>query len=87
MHDGPTSIHNMHKNRSVHYNRSFQVRKAVPNNADAKQKYDECQKLMRKIAFEKAISVDDTRSIADSINVDAIGYCFFFHFSFTFDKF
>ncbi|VDN84625.1 unnamed protein product [Brugia pahangi] len=49
------------------------IRKAVPNNADAKQKYDECQKLMRKIAFEKAISVDhDKRSIAESINVDTI---------------
>uniref|UniRef100_A0A0R3RR96 protein-serine/threonine phosphatase n=1 Tax=Elaeophora elaphi TaxID=1147741 RepID=A0A0R3RR96_9BILA len=49
------------------------VRKALPNNADAKRKYDECQKLMRKIAFEKAISVDhDKRSIAESINIDTI---------------
>ncbi|MCP9262459.1 Serine/threonine-protein phosphatase 5 [Dirofilaria immitis] len=49
------------------------LRKALPNNADAKQKYDECQKLMRKIAFEKAISVDhDKRSIGDFINIDAI---------------
>ncbi|CAG9534798.1 unnamed protein product [Cercopithifilaria johnstoni] len=49
------------------------VRKTLPNNVDAKQKYDECQKLMRKIAFEKAISVDhDKRSIAESINIDAI---------------
>ncbi|VDP14328.1 unnamed protein product [Onchocerca flexuosa] len=49
------------------------LRKALPNNADAKQKYDECQKLMRKLAFEKAISVDhDKRSIGDYINIDTM---------------
>lgn len=55
------------------------MRKTLPNNIDAKRKYDECQKLMRRIAFEKAISVDhDRRSIAESINIDAIGIVFIF---------
>lgn len=52
----------------------LQVRKALPQNADAKQKYEECFKLMRRIAFEKAISMDhDKRSVADSITLDTIG--------------
>ncbi|VDN06037.1 unnamed protein product [Thelazia callipaeda] len=49
------------------------VRKALPSNHDAKRKYEECQKLMRRIAFEKAISMDhDKRSVGDSINLDTI---------------
>ncbi|VDN20543.1 unnamed protein product [Gongylonema pulchrum] len=55
-------------------NELLQVCKARPQNADAKQKYEECHKLMRRIAFEKAISMEhDRRSIADSININAIG--------------
>lgn len=49
------------------------VTKARPNDKDAKMKYTECNKIVKKIAFEKAISVEDTKkSIADSINLDAM---------------
>ncbi|VDM49038.1 unnamed protein product [Toxocara canis] len=50
------------------------VRKARPSDKDAMRKYTECQKIVKKKAFEKAISVDsDQRSIANSINIDTIG--------------
>ncbi|KHN85772.1 Serine/threonine-protein phosphatase 5 [Toxocara canis] len=49
------------------------VRKARPSDKDAMRKYTECQKIVKKKAFEKAISVDsDQRSIANSINIDTI---------------
>lgn len=52
---------------------SFQVTKVRPNDQDAKMKYNECNKIVKKIAFEKAISVDKKEvNIADSINLDAM---------------
>jgi serine/threonine-protein phosphatase 5 len=34
----------------------------------------ECSKIVRKLAFEKAIAVDEIKkSVADSIDTDAIG--------------
>ncbi|KAK5981162.1 hypothetical protein GCK32_001963 [Trichostrongylus colubriformis] len=46
------------------------VVRAHPNDADAKRKHDECQKIVRRIAFEKAISVDhDKKSISESIDL------------------
>lgn len=51
----------------------FQVTKVKPTDPDAKAKYNECNKIVKKIAFEKAISVDDTKkNIADTINLDAM---------------
>ena len=50
-----------------------QVTKAKPNDKDARAKYNECNKIVRRIAFEKAISVEDTqKSIADQINLDSM---------------
>nr|CAI5818521.1 unnamed protein product [Callosobruchus analis] len=49
------------------------VTKVRPNDKDAKEKYTECNKIVKKIAFEKAISVEDNkRNIADSINLEAM---------------
>ncbi|XP_023017041.1 protein phosphatase D3 [Leptinotarsa decemlineata] len=48
------------------------VAKVRPNDKDAKMKYSECNKIVKKIAFEKAIAVDDKKNIADSINLDAM---------------
>lgn len=51
----------------------MQVAKVRPNDKDAKLKYMECNKIVKKLAFEQAISVDDTkRNIADTINLDAM---------------
>lgn len=49
-----------------------QVANARPNDAEAKRKALECNKIVRKIAFEKAISVE-TKSIADSIDFESMG--------------
>ncbi|XP_013171099.1 PREDICTED: serine/threonine-protein phosphatase 5 [Papilio xuthus] len=49
------------------------VTKVRPNDQDAKMKYTECNKIVKKIAFEKAIAVDKKEvNIADSINLDAM---------------
>lgn len=52
------------------------VTKARPNDNDAKIKYTECNKIVKKLAFEKAISVEENKkNIADTINLDAMGKC------------
>ncbi|CAN7944019.1 unnamed protein product, partial [Ixodes pacificus] len=49
------------------------VTKARPNDRDACAKYNECNKIVRRIAFEKAIAVDDLKkSVADSIDIEAM---------------
>ncbi|XP_045453104.1 serine/threonine-protein phosphatase 5 [Melitaea cinxia] len=49
------------------------VTKVRPNDQDAKMKYNECNKIVKKIAFEKAISVDKKEvNIAETINLDAM---------------
>ncbi|XP_045529820.1 serine/threonine-protein phosphatase 5-like [Pieris brassicae] len=49
------------------------VTKVRPNDKDAKLKYNECNKIVMKIAFEKAIAVEKKEvNIADSINLDSI---------------
>ncbi|KAL1932684.1 hypothetical protein VTP01DRAFT_8362 [Rhizomucor pusillus] len=47
------------------------VCKKAPGDKDAKQKLDECQKIVKRIEFEKAIEHDDrTPSVADSLDPD-----------------
>lgn len=50
------------------------VVKVSPKDQDAKQKLNECAKIVKRIAFEKAIAVDDSvkKSAADSVNLDTI---------------
>lgn len=49
------------------------VTKVRPNDKDAKLKLNECSKVVKKLAFEKAISVEDNKKlIADTINLDAM---------------
>lgn len=51
----------------------LQVTKVRPNDQDAKMKFNECNKMVKKIAFEKAISVDNKEvNIADSINLESM---------------
>lgn len=51
--------------------------KASPSDKNAKLKYTECNKVVKKLAFEKAISVEETKkNIAATINLDAMSkYC------------
>ncbi|CAD5112205.1 DgyrCDS1439 [Dimorphilus gyrociliatus] len=48
------------------------VSNAKPNDRDAKAKYKECDKIVKRIAFEKAISVEEKQSIADKINIETM---------------
>ena len=37
-------------------------------------KYTECQKIVKRLMFQKAIAVDDEKkSVADSIDLDSMG--------------
>lgn len=47
---------------------------ARPNNKDALIKYTECSKVLKMLAFEKAISVEDNKkNIAETINLESMG--------------
>lgn len=46
--------------------------KAKPNDRDARAKYNECNKIVKRIAFEKAIAVDD-KSVAEQIDLESMG--------------
>lgn len=45
------------------------VTKARPNDKDARTKFNECNKIVKKIAFEKAISID-SKNVADTIDIE-----------------
>ena len=49
------------------------MRKAKPKDGDAKAKYDECSKIVRQQAFEKAIRVDSAKSVADTLDWESMG--------------
>lgn len=52
----------------------MQVVKARPSDKDAKSKLSEVTKIVRKMAFEKAIAVDDNiKCMAEQIDIDSIG--------------
>ncbi|KAF4527296.1 hypothetical protein B566_EDAN001070 [Ephemera danica] len=52
------------------------VTKARPNDKDARTKFNECNKIVKKIAFEKAISID-SKNVADTIDIENMGMVFF----------
>ena len=50
------------------------VTKICPNDKDAKMKYSECNKIVMRLAFEKAIAVDDKKkSVVSQVNLDTMG--------------
>ncbi len=44
----------------------------VPKDKNAKQSLDECQKIIRKKAFENAIKVDENISVFDTFNINSV---------------
>jgi serine/threonine-protein phosphatase 5 len=49
------------------------VVKRAPADKDARRQLTECEKIVRRIEFEKAIEVEDAdKSVADSIDLDAM---------------
>lgn len=58
----------------------LQVTKACPSDKDARVKFEECNKICKRLAFEKAIASDDGKCVADTIDITSLGLCHF-HFS------
>ena len=53
-----------------------------PNDKDAKMKYQECNKIVKQKAFERAIASDEIkRSVVDSLDIENMSECVFEHFS------
>uniref|UniRef100_T1IV53 Serine/threonine-protein phosphatase 5 n=1 Tax=Strigamia maritima TaxID=126957 RepID=T1IV53_STRMM len=49
------------------------VTKYKPSDKDAKMKYLECSKIVKRIAFERAIAVDDTKkSVSETIDLESM---------------
>ncbi|KAK3700273.1 hypothetical protein RRG08_033551 [Elysia crispata] len=48
------------------------VTKVRPNDKDARVKYSECNKICKRIAFEKAIASDDGKCLADTIDIESL---------------
>ena len=49
------------------------MKKFRPKDKDANLKFTECKKIVQRQAFEKAIAVDDSKSVADSLDLDSMG--------------
>ncbi|XP_076463656.1 serine/threonine-protein phosphatase 5-like [Babylonia areolata] len=43
-----------------------------PSDKDASARYNECNKVVKRVAFERAIASDDSKSISEQINIDAM---------------
>lgn len=52
---------------------SVKVKKFRPKDKDANLKFTECKKIVQRQAFEKAIAADDSKSVADSLDLDSMG--------------
>ncbi|GFS25708.1 serine/threonine-protein phosphatase [Elysia marginata] len=48
------------------------VTKVRPNDKDARVKYNECNKICKRIAFEKAIASDEGKCLADTIDIESL---------------
>ena len=52
------------------------VKKVRPRDKDALAKYAQCNKVVRQIAFEKAIAVESSlKSVSETIDVDSMSKC------------
>ncbi|KAL8600494.1 Serine/threonine-protein phosphatase 5 [Nucella lapillus] len=43
-----------------------------PSDKDANARYSECDKVVKRVAFERAIASDDSKSISDQINIESM---------------
>ena len=56
-----------------------QVVRVRPNDKDAKLKYQECNKIVKQKAFERAIASDEIRkSVVDSLDIENMSKFLFF---------
>tara|TARA_R110002050_G_scaffold108343_2_gene219000 strand:+ start:634 stop:867 length:234 start_codon:yes stop_codon:yes gene_type:complete len=47
----------------------------APKDRGARERMKECDKLVKKIAFEKAIEAEETKLLSELINIDDICKC------------
>ena len=49
--------------------------KARPRDKDAREKFTKCRAIVRRLAFERAIAVDEgpQTTVADSIDIESMG--------------
>ena len=50
------------------------VKRARPRDRDAVAKYTECNKIVKQQAFARAIAVESAKSVAETIDLDSIGW-------------
>lgn len=50
----------------------LQVVKVRPSDKDAKAKYTECNKIVKMNAFAKAIAVNDSKTVADTLDLSTM---------------
>ena len=50
------------------------VKRARPTDRDAASKYNECNKIVKQMAFARAIAVEDEQSVADTIDLEQMGW-------------
>jgi serine/threonine-protein phosphatase 5 len=48
------------------------VKKAKPGDKDARVKYDECNKIVKRQAFEKAIRVEDAKPLSETLDLESM---------------
>ena len=49
------------------------VKTARPRDKDAVTKFTECSKIVRRMAFERAIAVEDAKRTSETIDLEAMG--------------
>lgn len=55
--------------------------KVRPNDKDARMKYQECNKIVKQKAFERAIASDEIKkSVVDSLDIENMSKCYFILF-------
>lgn len=51
--------------------------KVRPNDKDARMKYQECNKIVKQKAFERAIASDEIKkSVVDSLDIENMSKCY-----------
>ncbi|XP_015753555.1 PREDICTED: serine/threonine-protein phosphatase 5-like [Acropora digitifera] len=58
------------------------VTKFRPKDKDASLKYQECKKIVQRLAFEKAIAVDEKKSVANTVDLNSMGFHIIIAFAF-----
>ncbi|KAK2554288.1 Serine/threonine-protein phosphatase 5 [Acropora cervicornis] len=60
-------------NKAIDLDKKYiKVTKFRPKDKDASLKYQECKKIVQRLAFEKAIAVDEKKSVANTVDLNSM---------------